>query len=190
MIIPVPGRDLMVQAWYQGGVSIMDFTDPAHPFEIASFDRGPVQEGKLIVAGSWSAYWFNGRIYSSEIARGLDVLKLVPSEHLSAAEIAAAEAVRADQINPQTQVRVSWADHPDVAQAYLDQLSRTPPAQAVDAAVLAHVQTSIDQWRSGALNRRRAAGTAAALTTAAEKATGANKGRMTALAEMFGRRAG
>lgn len=190
MIIPVPGRDLMVQAWYQGGVSIMDFTDPARPFEIASFDRGPVQEGKLIVAGSWSAYWFNGRIYSSEIARGLDVLKLVPSEHLSAAEIAAAEAVRADQINPQTQVRVSWADHPDVAQAYLDQLSRTPPAQAVDAAVLAHVQTSIDQWRRGALNRRRAAGTAAALTTAAEKATGASKGRMTALAEMFGRRAG
>jgi len=190
MIIPVPGRDLMVQAWYQGGVSIMDFTDPAHPFEIASFDRGPVQEGKLIVAGSWSAYWFNGRIYSSEIARGLDVLKLVPSEHLSAAEIAAAEAVRSDQINPQTQVRVSWADHPDVAQAYLDQLSRTPPAQAVDAAVLAHVQTSIDQWRRGALNRRAAAGAAAALTTAAEKATGANKARMTALAEMFGRRAG
>jgi hypothetical protein len=188
MIIPVPGRDLMVQAWYQGGVSIMDFTDPAAPVEIASFDRGPVEDGKLIVAGSWSAYWFNGRIYSSEIARGLDVLKLVPSENLSAAEIAAAEAVRSDQINPQTQVRVSWADHPDVAQSYLDQLMRAP---AADAALTAQVQAGIDQWRRSARNRRGAAELAAALTAAAEKETGAlAKGRLTALAGMFTRRAG
>jgi len=187
MIIPVPGRDLMVQAWYQGGVSVMDFTDPTHPIEIASFDRGPVQDGKLIVAGSWSAYWFNGRIYSSEIVRGLDVLKLVPSEFLSAAEIAAAEAVRSDQINPQTQVRVSWADHPDVAQAYLDQIKRSPTA---DAALTAQVQAGVDQWRRSARNRRGASELSAALTAAAEKATGADKGRMTALAGMFERRAG
>lgn len=128
MIIPVPGRDLMVQAWYQGGVSVMDFTDPTKPFEIAYFDRGPIQTGKLFVAGSWSAYWLNGRIYSSEIARGLDVLRLVPNEHLSAAEIAAAESVRFDTINPQTQVRVSWTDSPDVAAAYLDQIARAPVA--------------------------------------------------------------
>ena len=187
MIIPVPGRDLMVQAWYQGGVSIMDFTDPARPVEIASFDRGPVEEGKLFVAGSWSAYWFNGRIWSSEIARGLDVLKLVPGEHLSAAEIAAAEAVRSDQINPQTQTRIVWPDSPDVAQAYLDQLSRSPTA---DAALTAQVQAGVDQWRRSARNRRGSAELAAALTAAAEKAAGADKGRMTALAGVFGRRAG
>jgi hypothetical protein len=130
-LIPVPGRDLMVQAWYQGGVSVMDFTDPAKPVEIAYFDRGPVEEGKLYVAGSWSAYWFNGRIYSSEIARGLDVLRLLPGEHLSAAEIAAAEAVRQAEINPQTQTRITWSDSPDVAEAYLDQLARAPAAPRV-----------------------------------------------------------
>ncbi|MDI1328427.1 MAG: hypothetical protein PSV23_16680 [Brevundimonas sp.] len=187
MIIPVPGRDLMVQAWYQGGVSVMDFTDPTKPFEIAYFDRGPVEEGKLIVAGSWSAYWFNGRIYSSEIARGLDVLKLVPGEFLSAAEIAAAESVRSDQINPQTQMRINWPDHPDVAQAWLDQISRSPTA---DAALTGQVQAGIDQWRRRASNRRGSAELAAALTAAADKATGADKGRMQSLAGMFERRAG
>ena len=127
-LIPVPGRDLMVQAWYQGGISVMDFTDPTRPMEIAYFDRGPVEAGKLFVAGSWSAYWLNGRIYSSEIARGLDVLKLVPGDHLSAAEIAAAESVRVAEINPQTQTRIRWPDSPDVADAYLDQIARAPVA--------------------------------------------------------------
>ncbi|MFA4893496.1 LVIVD repeat-containing protein [Brevundimonas sp.] len=187
MIIPVPGRDLMVQAWYQGGVSVMDFTDPTKPFEIAYFDRGPVETGKLFVAGSWSAYWLNGRIWSSEIARGLDVLKLVPGPNLSAAEIAAAESVRADTINPQTQMRVSWPDSPEVAQAYLDQIARSP---AADAALTAQVQAGVDQWRQSAGARQGSAELAAALTAAAEKATGADKGRMTALAGMFGRRAG
>lgn len=188
MIIPVPGRDLMVQAWYQGGVSVMDFTDPTKPVEIAAFDRGPIEDGRLFVAGSWSAYWLNGRIYSSEIARGLDVLKLVPGEHLSAAEIAAAEAVRSDQINPQTQTRIVWADSPDVAQAYLDQLMRAP---AADAALTAQVQAGIDQWRRSARNRRGAAELAAALTAAAEKETGTiAKGRLIALAGLFTRRAG
>ena len=188
MIIPVPGRDLMVQAWYQGGVSVMDFTDPAKPVEIAAFDRGPIEDGRLFVAGSWSAYWLNGRIYSSEIARGLDVLKLVPGEHLSAAEIAAAEAVRSDQINPQTQTRIVWADSADVAQAYLDQLMRAP---AADAALTAQVQAGIDQWRRSARNRRGAAEIAAALTAAAEKETGTiAKGRLIALAGLFTRRAG
>ncbi|HEX8661518.1 MAG TPA: hypothetical protein VF686_06600, partial [Brevundimonas sp.] len=188
MIIPVPGRDLMVQAWYQGGVSVMDFTDPTKPVEIAAFDRGPIEDGRLFVAGSWSAYWLNGRIYSSEIARGLDVLKLVPGEHLSAAEIAAAEAVRSDQINPQTQTRISWADSPDVAQSYLDQLMRAP---AADAVLTAQVQAGIDQWRRSARNRSGAAEIAAALSAAAEKETGTiAKGRLTALAGLFTRRAG
>ncbi|MBU3974874.1 MAG: hypothetical protein KKE42_13870 [Alphaproteobacteria bacterium] len=187
MIIPVPGRDLMVQAWYQGGVSIMDFTDPARPVEIAFFDRGPIDAERLYVGGSWSAYWFNGRIYSSEIARGLDVLRLVPNEFLSAAEIAAAEAVTAETINPQTQTRVAWADSPDVANAYLDQLNR---AGGFDAALAGQVQAGIDQWRRGGrADRRGAAALAQALDAAAGKATGPSAARLKALAALFGRRA-
>lgn len=106
-LIPVPGRDIMVQAWYQGGVSIFDFTDSANPFEIAYFDRGPLDADELMLGGYWSAYWYNGRIYGSEIARGLDVFRLTPSEHLSASEIAAAERVRIDEFNPQLQTRES-----------------------------------------------------------------------------------
>ena len=187
MIIPVPGRDLMVQAWYQGGVSIMDFTDPASPVEIASFDRGPIDAGRLYVGGSWSAYWLNGRIYSSEIARGLDVLRLVPSEQLSAAEIAAAEAVTAGTVNPQTQTRIVWADTPDVANAYLDQLTRSA---GVDADLAGRVQSRIDQWRGGRADRRGSAALSAALTEASGKATGAAATRLKSLADLFGRQAG
>ncbi|HYE95983.1 MAG TPA: hypothetical protein VD962_07205 [Rubricoccaceae bacterium] len=107
-IIPIPGRDIMVQAWYQGGVSVFDFTDPSNPVEIAYFDRGPMDAEQLAMSGYWSAYWYNGHIYASEIGRGLDVFRLTPSEHLSADEIAAAEAVRMDVFNPQTQTRVTW----------------------------------------------------------------------------------
>ncbi len=105
-LIPVPGRDIMVQAWYQGGISIFDFTDSENPVEIAYFDRGPMVEGELSLGGVWSAYWYNGRIYGSEIGRGLDVFRLTPSEHLSAEEIAAAEAFRQDVFNAQTQTRL------------------------------------------------------------------------------------
>ena len=185
MIIPVPGRDLMVQAWYQGGVSIMDFTDPAKPVEIAFFDRGPIDAGRLYVGGSWSAYWFNGRIYSSEIARGLDVLRLVPSEHLSAAEIAAAEAVTSGTINPQTQTRIVWTDTPDVAKAYLDQLTR---AGGVEAGVAGQVQARIDAWRGGRADKRASAELSRILNEAAGKATGPNASRLKSLADMFERR--
>jgi hypothetical protein len=106
-IVPVPGRDIMVQAWYQGGVSVFDFTDSAKPFEIAFFDRGPLDAKRLITGGHWSAYWYNGRIYASEIARGLDVLRLTASEHLSQKEIEAAEAVRVDEFNAQHQRRIA-----------------------------------------------------------------------------------
>lgn len=185
-IIPVPGRDLMIQAWYQGGVSIMDFTDPAKPFEVAYFDRGPLEQDRMLVGGSWSAYWLNGRIYSSEIARGIDVLRLVPSDKLSAAEIAAAEAVTMAEINPQTQTRISWSDTPDVAASYLDQLKRT---EGVDAALTARVGTSIDQWRAGSANKAQAAALAQSLTTAGEAATGATAARYKALAAIFQHRA-
>ncbi len=185
MIIPVPGRDLMVQAWYQGGISIMEFTDPARPVEIAFFDRGPIDASRLYVGGSWSAYWFNGRIYSSEIARGLDVLRLVPSEHLSEAEIAAAEAVTAETINPQTQTRIVWADTPDVAAAYLDQLTRVG---GVEAGLAGQVQTRIDAWRRGRADKRASAELSTALAGAASSATGLNATRLKALADLFERR--
>ncbi|MDA0327944.1 MAG: hypothetical protein O2958_02865 [Gemmatimonadetes bacterium] len=123
-IIPVPGRDLMVQAWYQGGLSIMDFTDPANAFEIAFFDRGPLSIESLFTGGYWSTYWFNGRIYGAEISRGIDVFRLTPSEHLSQAEIDAAEAVHVDEFNAQLQPQVTWAPSVSVAQAYLDQMVR------------------------------------------------------------------
>lgn len=185
-VLPVPGRDLMVQAWYQGGVSIVDFTDPMKPFEVAYFDRGPIDGERLVVGGAWSAYWFNGRIYVSEIVRGLDVLKLEPTELLSAAEIAAAESVSDDVINPQTQTKVEWADSPDVAQAYLDQLTRT---QGVDAALATQAKAAIDGWRNGSADRAAGAAAAQGLTTAAaaEGVSAANKARMTSLAGVLQR---
>jgi uncharacterized protein (DUF305 family) len=125
-IVPVPGRDIFVQSWYQGGISVVDFTDSAHPVEIAYFDRGPIDEKELILGGYWSSYWYHGKIYGTEIVRGLDVFALTPSEFLSESEIAAAAA--ADQgrrFNPQQQFRVSWPAEPVVARAYLDQLRRS-----------------------------------------------------------------
>ena len=183
-LIPVPGRSLMVQAWYQGGVSIMDFTDPKKPVEIASFDRGPIDGDRLLVGGYWSTYWFNGRIYGSEIARGLDVLRLQPSEFLSAAEIAAAEAVTNDVINPQTQTRIVWADTPDVAEAYLDQLARS---HALEAGVETKLRARIAGWRTGAADAAVSTELARSLTASAATATGADKGRMEALAAILER---
>jgi uncharacterized protein (DUF305 family) len=109
-IIPVPGRDIFVQAWYQGGISVIDFTDAANPVEIAYFDRGPIDKDQLVTGGYWSAYWYNGKIYATEITRGLDIFELTPSEHLTAAEIAAAKAAvyPGNVFNPQTQTQVTW----------------------------------------------------------------------------------
>ena len=124
-ILPIPGRDVMAQAWYQGGVSLMDFTDPENAFEIAFFDRGPLSIESLFTGGYWSVYWYNGRLYGAEISRGIDVFRLTPSEHLSAAEIAAAEAVVINGFNAQLQPKIEWAPSVDVAQAYLDQMVRS-----------------------------------------------------------------
>jgi len=124
-IVPVPGRDIFVQAWYQGGYSVIDFTDSANVREIAYFDRGPIDARNLVLGGIWSAYWYGGRIYGTEIVRGLDVLELQPSEHLTANEIAAATlASQGERFNPQQQYPVSWPDHPVIALAYIDQLQR------------------------------------------------------------------
>jgi hypothetical protein len=123
-LVPVPGRDIMVQGWYQGGISVFDFTDSAKPFEIAFFDRGPIDAKQLFTGGHWSAYWYNGHIYGAEIARGLDVLRLKPSDQLTANEIEAARLVRLDEFNSQLQPKVTWPTTPVVARAYLDQLTR------------------------------------------------------------------
>ena len=128
-IVPVPGRDIFVQAWYQGGISVIDFTDSANPVEIAWFDRGPIHPEELVTGGYWSTYFYEGHIYGTEIIRGLDVFQLLPSEHLSEAEIAAAaladhRAAGGRVFNPQQQFPVAWPDEPIVARAYLDQLLR------------------------------------------------------------------
>ncbi len=156
-IIPVPGRDIMAQAWYQGGVSVFDFTDPAKPFEIAYFDRGPLDATHLIVGGYWSAYWYNGHVYGTEIARGLDVFRLTPSEHLSQNEIDAATLAYTDELNPQHQKRFTWPASTVVSHAYLDQLTR---ANGIDSRHTATLRTALNRvgaLRSGQERNARAA---------------------------------
>ncbi len=124
-LIPIPGRDVMVQAWYQGGISVFDWTDPKNPKEIAFFDRGPVDSTRMESGGSWSAYWYNGVIVSSEIARGLDILELTPSGFISQNEIDAAKSVRQEYKNTQGQQKLVWPKSFSLARAYLDQLERS-----------------------------------------------------------------
>ena len=145
-IVPVPGRDILVQAWYQGGLSVIDFTDSENPVEIAYFDRGPIDEKHLVLGGYWSAYWYDGRIYATEIARGLDVLALKPSQFLTENEIAAAAlADQGEKFNPQQQFPVTWPDHPVVALAYVDQLAR---GRALSPAMIQELTTLLNQAKS------------------------------------------
>jgi hypothetical protein len=139
-LIPVPGRDIEVQAWYQGGISVMDFTDAEHPVEIAYFDRGPIRPDMLVLGGDWSAYWYNGNIYASEIARGLDVLELTPTKFLTQNEINAAKSVRVTELNVQNQQKIEWPRTMVVAKAYLDQLERS---QGLAADQIAAVRQAI-----------------------------------------------
>ena len=124
-LVPVPGRDILVQAWYQGGISMIDFTDSANPVELAFFDRGPISPTSLVLGGFWSAYWYNGSIFGSEIARGFDVFGLLPSQHLSEAEVAAAGEVQLAEFNAQHQSAFTWEPSKAVARARFDQLART-----------------------------------------------------------------
>jgi hypothetical protein len=123
-LIPIPGRDVMVQSWYQGGISVFDWTDPSNPKEIASFDRGPIDSTRMVSGGSWSVYWYNGSIVSSEIARGMDVAELVPSEYISQNEIDAAKTVKWDYLNAQGQPKIVWPPSFALAKAFTDQLER------------------------------------------------------------------
>lgn len=141
-VVPVPGRDIFVQAWYQGGLSVIDFTDSSNPVEIAYFDRGPVHEDVMVLAGYWSTYWYDGKIYGSEIARGLDVMALLPSEHLTANEIAAAAlADQGEAFNPQQQFQVTWPAEPVVARAYIDQLERNG---SLSASAIGNLRAALD----------------------------------------------
>jgi len=124
-LVPVPGRDILVQAWYQGGVSVMDFTDSSNPQEIAYFDRGPIDPKQLILGGDWSAYWYNGKIYGSEISRGLDIFELTPTKLLTQNEIDAAKTVWVKELNVQNQQPIVWPRKLVVAKAYIDQLERS-----------------------------------------------------------------
>lgn len=179
-LVPVPGRDIMVQGWYSGGLSIIDFTDSDNPYEIAFFDRGPVSEDDLYLAGFWAAYWHNGRVYAPEIVRGLEVFKLLPSEHLSAAEIAAAESVMFEEENTQTQLHLEWADSPAVARAYLDQLNRS---NAVSAELAADTAKAINRWNHNGSVRDLIV----ELKAASVDASGRDVDRFINLARMFER---
>ncbi len=149
-LIPVPGRDIEVQAWYQGGISVMDFTDADHPVEIAYFDRGPIDPHMLVLGGDWSAYWYNGHIYASEIARGLDIFDLTPTEFLTQNEIDAAKTVRVAEFNVQNQQRIEWPAQLVVAKAYLDQLERS---QALPEKQIAAVRMEIQSAENSNLDR-------------------------------------
>ena len=149
-LVPIPGRDIEVQAWYQGGISIVDFTDAAHPFEIAYFDRGAIDPKVMVLGGEWSAYWYNGYIYGSEIARGLDVFELTPTKFLTQNEIDAARSVRVNELNVQNQQKIEWPEKLVVAKAYVDQLSRS---QALPADEIAALQKAIQNAESSHLSK-------------------------------------
>jgi len=152
-LIPVPGRDIMAQAWYQGGVSVFDFTDAAHPVEIAYFDRGPVYPDRLVIAGYWSTYFYNGYLYGSEIMRGLDIFRLMPTDQLSQDEIDAAGLVRFNELNVQHQPKLTWPPSFVVAKAYLDQLVRSKSLASTRASA---IRTAMDRAEKASAGRARA----------------------------------
>ena len=187
-LIPVPGRDIEVQAWYQGGISLMDFTDAGHPVEIAYFDRGPIDPKMLVLGGDWSAYWYNGHIYASEIARGLDIFELVPTQNLTQNEIDAAKAVRVAELNVQNQEKIEWPRQLVVAKAYVDQLERS---QALPSDQIADLRQAIQRAESSHLNGRELE-KLKSLAPSLEKSAGltksaADSARLQALAEILRR---
>ena len=181
-LVPVPGRDIKIQAWYQGGISMMDFTDASHPMEIAYFDRGPIDPKMLVLGGSWSAYWYNGHIYSSEISRGLDIFEMTPTKFMTPNEIDAANLVHFDRFNVQSQARLEWPRKLVVAKAYLDQLERS---QAMSADKIADLRQAIQKAESA-----KKAGSLKGYAKSIEKGAAAAKNaadasRMLGLADIF-----
>ena len=193
-LIPVPGRDLMVQSWYQGGVSVFDFTDSANAKEIAYFDRGPLNAAGMASGGYWSSYWYNGNIYGAEMARGIDVFRLKPSEFLSQNEIDAALQFRLQEFNSQNQPKVQWQPTSAVAKAYMDQLSRSKSIAADRVRAVNEALSRVDSLRTGKEGNAKAAldqldSLATQIDTQAKSATGTDAKRLTALAETLRGRA-
>ena len=181
-LIPIPGRDIEVQGWYQGGISVMDFTDAEHPVEIAYFDRGPYDPKMLVLAGDWSAYWYNGHIYASEIARGLDVFELTPTKFLTQNEIDAAKTIQVNELNVQNQQKIEWPRKMVVAKAYIDQLERS---QALPANQIATLRQAI-QKAEGSHNETELAKLAPSVEkSASDTKTAADSTRLHALAEIL-----
>ncbi|HKW48572.1 MAG TPA: hypothetical protein VJN70_14080, partial [Gemmatimonadaceae bacterium] len=180
-LIPVPGRDIMVQAWYQGGISVFDWTDPAHPVEIAYFDRGPMDATKLVDGGYWSAYWYNGYIVGSEISRGLDLFELQPSGLLSKNEIDAAKSVHFDYLNVQDQPMITWPANFAVARAYVDQLARSKTV-SLDQAARFNAELSRAESATGVERRTILTQIVPQLPTGA--AAGIDQQRVTKLSEL------
>jgi len=165
-LVPVPGRDIMVQGWYQGGIDVIDFSDPDHPYELAYFDRGPVDappapgdtaggavsRQRGTIGGSWGAYYWNGLVYSSELARGFDILELLPSDKLSANELAAAKLVKFEEYNPQSQPKIVWPAAFPVVRSYVDQLVRDNGLSAARTTAISNALTAAEK-QSGAARR-------------------------------------
>ena len=183
-LIPIPGRDIMIQAWYQGGISLIDWTDADNPVEIAFHDRGPVDPNQMGNGGSWSVYWYNGYIVSSEIARGLDIFELAPSDLISQNEIDAANSVMLDELNSQGQPIFEWPATFALAKAYVDQLERHGALS----------QGRLSWLRQSLVDAERASGAARAdaLSTLADEVgdearRSLDRPRMEMLAEALGR---
>ena len=184
-LIPIPGRDVKVQAWYQGGISVMDFTDAEHPVEIAYFDRGPIYPNMLVLGGDWSSYWYNGHIYASEIARGLDVFELVPSKFVTQNEIDAAKLVRMSELNVQNQQKMEWPRKLVVAKAYIDQLERSHALSSDEIMNLRQAVRSAENSKLNATDLAKLRNLAPALETAARAKGEADTNRLHALAEIL-----
>jgi hypothetical protein len=186
-LVPVPGRDIMVQAWYQGGISVFDWTDPANPKEIAFFDRGPVDAEEMGNGGAWSSYWYNGYVVSSEIGRGLDILELTPSAHLSQNEIDAAKSVKLEYFNAQEQPKFIWPASFAVARAYLDQLERS---RGLPADRIRSIRNELADAEKASGSSRRSALTELSSTVRGTAASSSDRARVEKLAEAIRELAG
>jgi hypothetical protein len=178
-LIPIPGRDVMVQAWYQGGISVFDWTDAAHPKEIAFFDRGPIDSTKMVGGGAWSSYWYNGYIYSSEIARGLDIFELLPSPLISKNELDAAKSVHLDYLNVQDQQKLVWPKTFSLARAYVDQLERN---NSLPAGRIAAIRSELDRAEKNSGEPRQELLTQLATQVAAEAGSATDQAKVQTLA--------
>jgi hypothetical protein len=178
-LIPIPGREVMVQGWYQGGLSVFDWTDVSKPKEIAYFDRGPLDGTRLITGGSWSVYWYNGLIVSSEIARGLDIFELLPGGLITQNELDAAKTVKFDYLNAQEQRKLVWPPSFAKARAFVDQLERS---NGLPASRIAAVRQNLDaaEKLSGQPKQQALRRLATQLTADAKSATDQPKARMLA----------